>query len=295
MYHGTYESVLPRILKPSGALRPGGARGAGARTNVYFALADDREYTPSYSPKFEQFRVVRKEPYSFRYNCQVVVRYLYQLVHRIVGPCLQTGSLAALGPNNAEIPFECIDMVTDWEGWVIFENPVGIVGQDSSISSASTVCPSCRRACTLGLTYCLYCCVLSPGRSDRNIFHKDPRQETDAAMPAGGNSLAEPPTDAAFKRHGDPEVAELIAKATLYTVTEKQKRGPSQRSDLQRRNPSAAFSNYCREVLRRTNRPKGFPLSADLGGEIVFFMDVPEHLRLRQSWIMTAFLTTLEK
>ena len=56
----------------------------------------------------------------------------------------------------------------------------------------------------------------------------------------------------------------------------------SSRADLQRRNPSGAFRSYCKEVLRRTNRPKGFPLSDDLGGEVVFFNDVPEHLRLRR-------------
>jgi hypothetical protein len=118
LYHGTYFSVLLRILKPAGALRPGGARGTDKRSNVYFAMADEREFPARYCPKSEQFRTVRKEPYSFRYDCQVVVRYSHQLVHQHVGACVQTGSLAALGPHDAEIPFECIDNVTDWDGWI---------------------------------------------------------------------------------------------------------------------------------------------------------------------------------
>jgi hypothetical protein len=173
-------------------------------------------------------------------------------------------------------------LTTSLTGMVGYEHPVGIAGGNSSITSFSTVCPSCHCSCTLGLTYCLDCCVLLPGRSDRNIFHQAPRRETGVAFSAGGNSSAEQPSDPAFKRHGDPEAAKLIAEATLYTVTVKEKRGLSSRVNLQRTNPSNAFKSYCKEILRRTNRVTGFPLSEDQGSLLVFFNDVPDGKKLRR-------------
>ena len=38
------EQFLKQILKPSGALRPGGAKGTNKRGNIYLALDDERLY-----------------------------------------------------------------------------------------------------------------------------------------------------------------------------------------------------------------------------------------------------------
>ena len=166
------------------------------------------------------------------------------------------------------------------------------IGEGSSIRSISTVCPSCRRRCTLGLLYCLYCNILLPGCKSRNIFHRHSRNQAGVVSDAGGNSLASIasgsqdlatiPANTPTDRKEDPEIAKLIATATLVTVAEKQKRGPSQRSDLQHRNPSRAFAHYCRELLRRLNRDGGLPLSEELGGHRVYFHDVPMHLKIRR-------------
>jgi len=122
-----------------------------------------------------------------------------------------------------------------------------------------------------------------PGLTERNIFHQAPRRGTTAVSSAGGNSSAGQPDDPSFKRHGDEITAQLIAEAYLYTVTVKEKRGSTKRVDIQRSNPSGAFRSYYKEILRRTNRAKGFPLSATLGGAIVHFDDVPEDKRFRRS------------
>ena len=100
---------------------PGGSGGAQARGNVYWALADMRRFVSGYTPKFQQFRQVRKEPTPYKRDSDCVVTVNHQALHHTVGTAFQSGSLAGFSEYNEACPFEAISQVSDMKGWLIYD------------------------------------------------------------------------------------------------------------------------------------------------------------------------------
>ena len=78
-------------------------------------------------------------------------------------------------------------------------------------------------------------------------------------MSAGGDSSQRP---------GDSDTAALVERVRIKVVEDKRKRSFTKRSELQTLNPSAAFTDYTKEILQRIKRDKGIPME---DGEICHF------------------------
>ena len=86
-------------------------------------------------------------------------------------------------------------------------------------------------------------------------------------LPKGYSGLVSAGGDSS-QRPGDSDTAALVDRVKLKVVQDQKKRSYTKRSELQTMNPSAAFTNYCKEILQRIKRDKGIRME---DGEVCHF------------------------